>query len=52
MMAWIGGIIAYMVIRDDDKDKAKRLLIAGLIMTVFWFLANIALTAVSYSLSR
>ena len=36
--AWVGGLIAWAVVREKDRSKAKGLLILGLVMTAFWFL--------------
>lgn len=36
--AWVGGLIAWAVVREKDRGKAKGLLILGLVMTAFWFL--------------
>ena len=49
-MAWVGGLIAFLVLKDDDRAKAKRLLIAGLIMTVIWIALNIGLSVLAYNL--
>jgi len=38
LFAWVGGLIAWAVVREKDRSKAKGLLILGLIMTAFWFL--------------
>jgi hypothetical protein len=37
LFSWVGGIIAWLVVREVDKVKAKHLLIAGIAVTVFWF---------------
>ena len=34
----IGGLIGYVVVKDEDRNMAKKLLIVGLIMT-FLFVA-------------
>ena len=37
-LAWVGGLIAWAVVRDDDRSKARGMLILGIVMTVLWFL--------------
>jgi hypothetical protein len=39
--AWVGGLIAWVVVREGDRSKARGLLILGLVMTAFWFLFGI-----------
>lgn len=45
-MTWVGGLIAYLVVRDSDQSKAKRLLWFGLGMTAFWLILYILLALV------
>jgi hypothetical protein len=35
---WVGGVIAWLVLRDSDKAKAKRLLIFGIVMVIIWII--------------
>ena len=46
-MAWIGGLVAYLVVKDSDERKAKRLVIGGLAVTALWIVASIVLAAIS-----
>jgi hypothetical protein len=40
---WIGGIIAWVALRERIENKAKQLLIWGFIFTAFWvFIAIIS----------
>jgi cytochrome bd-type quinol oxidase subunit 2 len=32
----IGGVIAYFVIKEDDKKRAKDCLLLGIILTAIW----------------
>ena len=32
----IGGIIGYLIVRGDDKKMANKLLIVGIVGTIFW----------------
>ncbi|MBT3329671.1 MAG: hypothetical protein HOE93_01725 [Nitrosopumilus sp.] len=41
----IGGIIAYIIIRKDDSDKAKNCIYVGIIMMVLGVILNIVLAA-------
>ncbi len=42
-MGWLGGLLMYLVIRDDDRDKAKRGLIVGIIITLAAYVPAIVL---------
>ena len=42
-LMWVGGLIAFLVVREDDKAKAKRLLIFGIVTTFVWIVLYIAL---------
>lgn len=37
LMGWMGGVIAWLLIRDQDRGRARAMLIAGIVATVFWF---------------
>jgi uncharacterized membrane protein len=41
----IGGIVAYIIIRKDDSDKAKNCIYVGIIMMVLGVILNIVLAA-------
>lgn len=36
LFAFIGGVLAYLGVRDKDEDAAKILLWVGLLITLFW----------------
>lgn len=36
ILVWVGGIIGFVVVRENDKKKANGLLILGIIMTFVW----------------
>jgi 3-oxoacyl-(acyl-carrier-protein) synthase len=40
-MAWVGGLIGWLVIKQDDEAKARGLLILGIVMTFVWVAAGI-----------
>jgi len=42
-LLWIGGLIAFLVLKDNDKSKATKLLWTGIGLTVFWIVSGIAL---------
>ena len=44
LLAWVGGLIAWLVVREDDKAKAKGLLILGIVMTFVWMAVGIAIS--------
>ena len=35
-LTWIGGIISYVILKDDNPKLAKKTLIVGLILSVVW----------------
>lgn len=45
---WVGGLIAWVVVRENDKGKARRLLFLGIAMTVFWFVFLILANAAAF----
>jgi hypothetical protein len=42
----LGGIAGYLLVQDRDKNFARRLLIAGIIMTVIWILVWVFVPAI------
>lgn len=36
LFAFIGGVLAYLAVRDEDEDTAKILLWVGILITLFW----------------
>jgi len=51
-LGWIGGIVAWLVVRENDKSKARRLLWTGIAITAFWFILGIVGSLVSYSFAN
>jgi uncharacterized membrane protein YvbJ len=47
-MAWIGGLIAFLVIKDNDRNKAVKLLWTGIGLTIFWIIVSVAVSVVPY----
>ncbi len=43
--SWIGGIIAYFILRHDDPSKAKNCLYLGIILTVVGIILQFVLVA-------
>lgn len=47
-LGWIGGIVAWLVVKENDKSKARKLLWTGIILTVllavFWSIMTIVVT--------
>ena len=35
-LMWIGGVVAWLVVRETDKAKAKHMLWLGIATTFFW----------------
>ena len=44
-MGWLGGLIAWLVVREKDKAKARSLLITGIVISVLWIAVAIAINA-------
>ena len=40
-LGWIGGIIAYFILRRDDPRKAKKCLYLGIILGIVGIILNI-----------
>ena len=44
-LGWIGGIIAYFILRHDDPRKAKNCLYLGIILGIVGIILNIIIIA-------
>jgi uncharacterized membrane protein YeaQ/YmgE (transglycosylase-associated protein family) len=44
-LGWIGGIIAYFILRRDDPRKAKNCLYLGIILGIVGIILNIIIIA-------
>jgi len=42
LLTWIGGIIAYFAVRKRDSDKARNMLIAGIVLAFVVFMVGVA----------
>ncbi|MBN2074464.1 MAG: zinc ribbon domain-containing protein [Dehalococcoidales bacterium] len=47
-MAWIGGLIAFLVVKDSDRNKAVKLLWTGIGLTIFWIIVSVAVSVIPY----
>jgi len=43
--SWIGGLIAYFILRHDDPSKAKNCLYLGIILTVVGIILQFVIVA-------
>lgn len=43
LLGWVGGLVAWAIVRADDKAKARNLLILGIVMTFVWILLYVVL---------
>jgi hypothetical protein len=43
LMGWMGGLLAWLLIRDQDRTRARAMLIAGIVSTVAWIVIYSAL---------
>jgi uncharacterized membrane protein YvbJ len=48
LLGLMGGLVAWIVVREADKSKAKSMLVVGIVMTFVWFLVGIALSVLGY----
>ena len=44
-LGWIGGIIAYFILRHDDPKKAKNCLYLGIVLGIVGIILNIIIIA-------
>lgn len=44
-LGWIGGLIAYFILRHDDPRKAKNCLYLGIILGIVGLILNIIIIA-------
>jgi hypothetical protein len=35
-MGWMGGLLAWLLLRDQDAGRARAMLVAGIVATVVW----------------
>lgn len=35
-LMWLGGVVAWLVVRETDRAKARHMLWLGIAMTLFW----------------
>jgi len=45
----IGGLIAYLVVKDDDKELAKYCLYLGIIMTIVSIIAYVIISVSAFN---
>ena len=43
-LAWVGGLIAWVVVREKDRGKARHLLFLGIGITVFWIILTVVVS--------
>lgn len=36
LMGWMGGLLAWLLIRDQDPGRARAMLVVGIAATIFW----------------
>jgi hypothetical protein len=36
LMGWMGGLLAWLLIRDQDPMRARAMLVAGIVSTIAW----------------
>ncbi len=42
---WLGGLIGWLAVKNRDKSKAAKLLWTGIVLTILWIIAMIAISA-------
>jgi hypothetical protein len=38
LMGWMGGLVAWLLLRDEDPARARAMIVAGVIATFVWIL--------------
>lgn len=49
-MAWVGGLITYVVFKDRNARAAKKMLVLGIVMSAVFYLVTLAIFAVLFRL--
>jgi hypothetical protein len=49
-LAWVGGLVAWIVVRESDRAKARRLLVFGIVMTGVWVFLSVVMIIVGWYL--
>ncbi len=44
----LGGIIAYFLVKDDDRNMARNLLLFGICMSAIWYMIYVLINAFVY----
>ena len=42
-LTWLGGLIAWLVWKDKNPEKAKKMLIVGIVMIFVWMIIPLAI---------
>jgi hypothetical protein len=45
-MGWRGGLIAWILIRDQDAPRARAMLVTGIVSTIAWIVVYALLVPV------
>ena len=48
-LAWLGGLLAWVVLRESDRSKANKLFWTGIGLTVFWITLSFVLSSSLFS---
>jgi hypothetical protein len=46
LMGWLGGVIAWLMIRDQHPARARAMLVTGIAATIVWFAIYVSTTPV------
>ncbi len=47
-LTWVGGLIAFLVVKDTDKSKATKMLWTGIGIAIFWIVLGIISMVISF----
>ena len=47
---WVGGLVGYLILQDENRPRAKRVLTWGLAWTGIWIMATLALYATFFAM--
>jgi len=40
-LCWLGGLFGYLSVKESDRSMANKLLIFGIVWSVFWFVISL-----------
>jgi uncharacterized membrane protein YvbJ len=50
-LTWVGGLIAFLVVKDTNKSTALKLLWTGIIITILWIAVSFIMMIISFMMN-